>query len=129
VACSPLHATLHIAHWKAGNTIAQAYILYTLSTCQVLCVVSNLARQQQVINPRAKDCGKSKLNAPTITLCHASRTPTDTLVDGLLQYPISKVRFVAVSATIPNVGDIAAWLNVPSVQAAHCGKSICSDEE
>lgn len=27
--------------------------------------------------------------------------------------PIASVRFVAVSATIPNVADIAAWLRVP----------------
>lgn len=31
----------------------------------------------------------------------------------LLQLPIAKVRFVAVSATIPNIQDIASWLQVP----------------
>ena len=30
-----------------------------------------------------------------------------------MQLPIAQVRFVAVSATIPNIGDIAAWLEVP----------------
>ena len=30
-----------------------------------------------------------------------------------VQLAISKARFVAVSATIPNVTDIATWLNVP----------------
>jgi ATP-dependent DNA helicase HFM1/MER3 len=29
------------------------------------------------------------------------------------QFPISQVRFVAVSATIPNCQDLADWLNVP----------------
>lgn len=31
-----------------------------------------------------------------------------------MQLPIATVRFVAVSATIPNVADIATWLEVPS---------------
>jgi hypothetical protein len=30
-----------------------------------------------------------------------------------VQLPIARVRFVAVSATIPNIEDIAAWLEVP----------------
>jgi ATP-dependent DNA helicase HFM1/MER3 len=30
-----------------------------------------------------------------------------------LQLAIARARFVAVSATIPNVADIAAWLHVP----------------
>ena len=30
-----------------------------------------------------------------------------------MQLPIARVRFVAVSATIPNVADIATWLDVP----------------
>jgi ATP-dependent DNA helicase HFM1/MER3 len=30
-----------------------------------------------------------------------------------LQHAVSKLRFVAVSATIPNVRDIATWLRVP----------------
>lgn len=35
-------------------------------------------------------------------------------VTNAMQMPISTVRFVAVSATIPNVSDIAEWLNVPT---------------
>ena len=31
----------------------------------------------------------------------------------LMQLPIAKVRFVAVSATIPNAQDLATWLAVP----------------
>lgn len=30
-----------------------------------------------------------------------------------MQLPIARVRFVAVSATVPNVRDIAQWLHVP----------------
>ena len=33
--------------------------------------------------------------------------------DACLQTAVAHVRFVAVSATIPNVRDIAAWLEVP----------------
>ena len=32
----------------------------------------------------------------------------------LPQNPIARVRFVAVSATIPNIQDIAEWLGVPA---------------
>lgn len=32
---------------------------------------------------------------------------------GFVQLPISQVRFVAVSATIPNAGDLGSWLGVP----------------
>ena len=32
----------------------------------------------------------------------------------LVQLPIAKVRVLAISATIQNIGDVAEWLNVPA---------------
>jgi ATP-dependent DNA helicase HFM1/MER3 len=47
-----------------------------------------------------------------ILLCCAALTSVVTSAP-VTQFPISRVRFVAVSATIPNVKDIADWLLVP----------------
>jgi ATP-dependent DNA helicase HFM1/MER3 len=38
--------------------------------------------------------------------------------------PIASVRFVAVSATIPNFQDIAAWLHVPPCAALQFGEEL-----
>ena len=42
----------------------------------------------------------------------------------LVQLPIAKVRFVAVSATIPNIQDIASWLQVPPAGLKAFGEEV-----
>ena len=42
----------------------------------------------------------------------------------LLQMPLGQVRFVAVSATIPNVRDIAQWLLVPPEGLKEFGEEV-----
>ena len=41
-----------------------------------------------------------------------------------VQLPIAKVRFVAVSATIPNIQDIASWLQVPPAGLKAFGEEV-----
>eukprot|EP00955_Chlamydomonas_euryale_P105856 365664-Chlamydomonas_euryale.AAC.14 len=41
-----------------------------------------------------------------------------------LQVPLANVRFVAVSATIPNINDIALWLAVPPTGLKTFGEEV-----
>ena len=40
------------------------------------------------------------------------------------EQPLGSVRFVAVSATIPNIRDIAQWLMVPPAGVKHFGEEV-----
>lgn len=54
--------------------------------------------------------------------CSRKRLPTVPLSRS--QSHISRVRFVAVSATIPNMADLAAWLHVPPIGVRQYGEEL-----
>ncbi len=54
----------------------------------------------------------------------ANRTAPPPTCCSVLQQPIAHVRFVAVSATVPNVADIGQWLGVPPAGLKQYGEEL-----
>ncbi|DBB06327.1 TPA: Sec63 [Trebouxia sp. C0004] len=59
-----------------------------------------------------------------LTTWSAAQGHSHSLTDIAVQLPIAKVRFVAVSATIPNIQDIADWLQVPPAGLNAFGEEV-----